>query len=130
MGPRKSPKSNSMANLLPTLADRVKNRVAEAELHFDKQSRETTSKHRHLRPTILTQSSASFADTSRAHREAQSLRKVFGEMKALYRAHRRQTGRPAVPELRAAVQAFRRGRSLKSLVHIASFLDDRKLLAW
>ncbi len=130
MGTRKPPNSSSKASLLPTLTDRVRKRVAEAELHFDQQSRETTSKHKHLRPTVLTQSSASFADTSRADREARSLRKVFGEMQGLYRAHRRQTGRPAVPELRSAVQAFRRGRSLKSLVHIASFLDDRKLLAW
>lgn len=130
MATSKSPNSNRKPSLLPTLTDRVRKRVAEAELHFDKLSRETTSKHRHLRPTILTQSSASFADTSREHREVQSLRKVFGEMQALYRAHRRQTGRPAVPELRSAVQAFRRGRSLKSLVHVATFLDDRKLLAW
>lgn len=128
MGTRRSPNSDRTPNLLPTLTDRVRKRVAEAERYFD--GRETTSKHRHLRPTILTQSSASFADTSRVHREAQSLRKVFGEMQVLYRAHRRQTGRPAVPELRSAVQAFRRGRSLKSLVHVASFLDDRKLLAW
>jgi hypothetical protein len=51
-------------------------------------------------------------------------------MRGLYRTYRRKTGRPPVPELRSAVQAFRRGRSLKSLVHIASFLDDRKLLSW
>jgi hypothetical protein len=35
-----------------------------------------------------------------------------------------------VPELRSAVAAFKRGQSLTSLVQIASFLDDRKLLAW
>jgi hypothetical protein len=112
MATSKSPNSNRNPNPLPTLADRVKERVAEAELYFDQQP------------------STSFTDASQAHRETQSLRKVYCEMRSLYRAYRRATGRPAVPELRSAVQAFRRGSSLKSLVHIASFLDDRKLLAW
>jgi len=31
---------------------------------------------------------------------------------------------------RTAVQAFKKGQSLTSLVEIASFLDDRKLLVW
>lgn len=130
MAARKSNKSSLKPDLVPTLADRVKDRVAAAELYFDKRSHEGTSKPRPLRPTILTESGGSFADASRAHRETQSLGRVYGEMRALYRNYRRETGRPAVPELRSAVQAFRRGQSLKSLVDIATFLDDRKLLAW
>lgn len=130
MAIRKSPNSSLKPDVLPTLADRVKERVAEAEQYFDKRSGETTRKPRHLRPTTLTESGGSFADASRAHRETQSLGRVYGEMRALYRDYRRKTGRPAVPELRSAVQAFRRGKSIKSLVHIASFLDDRKLLGW
>jgi hypothetical protein len=51
-------------------------------------------------------------------------------MRGLYRNYRRKAGTPAVPELRSAVHAFKRGQSLTSLVHIASFLDDRKLLGW
>jgi hypothetical protein len=69
-------------------------------------------------------------DTSEAERELRSLQTVYREMRALYRSHRRQAGTAAVPELRSAVQAFKRGQSLTSLVQIASFLDDRKLLGW
>jgi hypothetical protein len=116
-------------NPSPTLADRVKARVAEAERGLDKRSR-GNSKPKHLRPTIFDQSSASLMDSSGAQLEAHSLRAVYHEMRALYRGYRRRTGRPAVPELRSAVLAFNRGGSLKSLVDIASFLDDRKLLGW
>ena len=130
MATRKSRNTNLKTDLRPTLTDRVKGRVAEAELYFDQRSHEGTSKRRHLRPTTLTQSGGSLADASRAHREIQSLGRVYGEMRTLYRSYRRETGKPAVPELRSAVQAFRRGRSLTSLVRIASFLDDRKLLGW
>jgi hypothetical protein len=63
-------------------------------------------------------------------REAQSLQTVYREMRGLYRNYRREAGTAAVPELRSAVAAFKRGQSLTSLVQIASFLDDRKLLAW
>jgi len=35
-----------------------------------------------------------------------------------------------VPELREAVQAFKKGPSLTSLVGVAVFLDDRSLLTW
>jgi hypothetical protein len=88
----------------PTLTDRVRARVAQAE-------------------RLLAKSSA-------GEREARSLRRVYCEMRTLYRTYRRQAGTPAVPELRSAVSDFKRGQSLASLVHIASFLDDRKLLTW
>ncbi|HSE66713.1 MAG TPA: hypothetical protein VLB12_06985 [Gemmatimonadales bacterium] len=78
----------------------------------------------------LTKDAASVTGTSQAQREAQSLQRAYREMRGLYRNYRRKAGTPAVPELRSAVHAFRRGQSLTSLVHIASFLDDRKLLAW
>ena len=51
-------------------------------------------------------------------------------MKVTYQRYRRQTGRPALPELREAVHAFKRGPSLTSLVGVATFLDDRGLLGW
>ncbi len=130
MATSKSQGSDLKPNLQPTLTDRVKARVAEAEQGFDKRSREATTRHKHLRPTVLTHTRDSLGDASRAERDAQSLRKVYGELRGLYRSYRRRTGRPSLPELRVAVQAFNRGGSLKSLVQIASFLDDRKLLAW
>ncbi len=122
MTTRKPKDSDPKLNLVPTLTDRVKARVAEAERLF--------AKRKPLRPTVLQDTTASLADSSRAQAEAQSLRRVYLEMRTLYRGYRRDTGRPAVPELRSAVLAFRRGRSLTSLVHVASFLDDRRLLAW
>ena len=113
----------------PTLAGRVKARVAQAERLLENQ-REANGKHKELRSNRSPAPSASFTDTGAAERETQSLRRVYSEMRALYRSYRRQSGTPAVPELRAAVHAFNRGPSLASLVHIASFLDERKLLIW
>ena len=63
-------------------------------------------------------------------REVQRLQWVYCEMRMTYRRYRRETRRPAIPELRNAVLAFRRGPSLTSLVDVATFLDDRQLLAW
>lgn len=63
-------------------------------------------------------------------REARSLRTVYHEMKATYRRYRKETGKPAVPELKEAVQAFKRGPTVTSLVGVATFLDDRGLLGW
>ena len=113
-----------------TLTDRVKARVAEAGRDLDNRARRSNARHKHLRPTTLTKAAGSLIDNSADQREAQSLRRVYCEMRALYRSYRRRAGTPAVPELRSAVQDFQRGRSLTSLVHIASFLDDRKLLSW
>lgn len=65
-----------------------------------------------------------------SEREARSLNRVYSELKTTYQQYRRQTGRSAVPELREAVQAFKKGPSLTSLVGVAVFLDDRSLLTW
>jgi len=106
-----SPSPNSDLNPMNparTLADRVQARVAEAE--------------RLLTPPRK--------NSLLAQGDTRSLRKVYREMRTVYRNYRRQTGSPAVAELRTAVQAFKKGQSLTSLVEIASFLDDRKLLVW
>jgi hypothetical protein len=113
-----------------TLTDRVRAHVAEAGRLLDNRTSEANAKHKHLRPTRLTKGAASLTSTSEARREAQSLQTVYREMRGLYRNYRRQAGTAAVPELRSAVSAFKRGQSLTSLVQIATFLDDRKLLAW
>ena len=101
-----------------TLTDRVRAQVAEAGRLLDNRGRGKNAKRASLTGGFETQ------------REAQSLQTVYREMRGLYRNYRRKAGTPAVPELRSAVHAFRRGQSLTSLVHIASFLDDRKLLVW
>jgi len=112
-----------------TLTDRVRAHVAETGRLLDNRGRGTNGKHKHLRPTRSNKSAASLTGSLDA-REAQSLQTVYREMRGLYRNYRREAGTAAVPELRSAVAAFKRGQSLTSLVQIASFLDDRKLLAW
>jgi hypothetical protein len=102
-----------------TLTDRVRAQVAEAGRLLDNRGRGKTAK----RAALLT-------GGFETQREAQSLQTVYREMRGLYRNYRRKAGTPAVPELRSAVHAFKRGQSLTSLVQIASFLDDRKLLGW
>ena len=102
-------RSQNPTNSQPTLAERVKARVAEAERMFERHGRD---------------------DGSKAHREQRSLRRVYTEMRATYRAYRRETRAPEVPELRTAARAFQRGKDLSSLVEVATFLDERKLLAW
>jgi hypothetical protein len=130
-----TPDASQLSDLNPTdpsstLTDRVRAHVAEAGRLLDNRAREANGKQKHLRPTRLTKGAASLTSTSDAQRDAQSLQTVYREMRGLYRNYRRQAGTAAVPELRSAVSAFKRGQSLTSLVHIASFLDERKLLAW
>ena len=93
---------NSATPPSPNLTERVKGRVAEA--------------------------GAALEQTPGPERESRSLRRVYGEMKTTYQQYRRQTGRPAVPGLRDAVHAFKRGPSLPALVAVAAYLDERGLL--
>ena len=113
-----------------TLTDGVRAQVAEAGRLRDNRAPRANAKHKRLRPTRMTKSAALLTDNLEAQRERQSLRTVYREMRVLYRSYRRRAGTPALPELRSAVLAFKRGESLTSLVQIASFLDDRKLLGW
>ena len=103
-----------------TLSDRVKGRVSEARLALDHGTSKTTPKSKRLRPTRL----------ARTGSQLKSLEQVYGELRATYQRYRRETGKPSVPALRDAVQAFKLGPSLTSLVSVATFLDDRGLLAW
>ena len=95
--PRKPSKSSSPSLSSPakTLADRVRDRVAEVGVE-----------------------------------ERRALRRVYGELRTTYQAHRRKTGGAPVPELREAVHAFKREPNIDSLVGVAAFLDDRSLLTW
>lgn len=111
-----------------TLADRVKARVALAQTRLDQRAADASSDLERRRsvskkPPVL-------ANGSAGSQQVEALQVVYREMRTVYRSYRRRTGTPAVPELRSAVRAFRRGQSLTSLVDVAAFLDDRKLLAW
>ena len=130
--PKDSPLSSGRTPIRtrPTLTDRVRERVARVEAALER--REGTPpapKSVKRRPPRL--GSASLAPKpGDSEREARSLHRVYGELKTTYQQYRRQTGRSSVPELREAVQAFKKGPSLTSLVAVAVFLDDRSLLTW
>lgn len=113
----------------PTLADRVKDRVARVEAALERREGSPAPKSVKRRaPRLGTATSA--PKSGESEREARSLNRVYSELKTTYQQYRRQTGRSAVPELREAVQAFKKGPSLTSLVGVAVFLDDRSLLTW
>lgn len=113
-----------------TLTDRVKSRVSAARQALDRPETGTGSKSGRPRRKPAARAVPDLPGTSEADRQARSLRRVYHEMKTTYQRYRRETGRPALPELREAVQAFKRGPSLTSLVGVATFLDDRGLLGW
>jgi hypothetical protein len=112
-----------------TLSDRVKSRVNEARDALDHGVTKASAKSKRLRPTRLSRAGsqqAGFED----ERDSRSLQQVYSELRVTYQRYRRETGKPSVPALRDAVHAFRVGPSLTSLVSVATFLDDRGLLAW
>lgn len=116
----------------PTLTDRVKDRVAKVEAELERREGSLapkTSKASKKRTPSLN-SAATASKNGNGELEARSLNRVYGELKTTYQQYRKQTGRSAVPELREAVQAFKKGPSLTSLVGVAVFLDDRSLLTW
>lgn len=113
-----------------TLSDRVKGRVSEARLALDNGASKTTPKSKRLRPTRMTRTGSQLKSGADDERDTRSLEQVYGELRATYQRYRRETGKPSVPALRDAVQAFKLGPSLTSLVSVATFLDDRGLLAW
>jgi hypothetical protein len=113
----------------PTLTDRVKDRVAKVEAALER--REGTPAPKSVKRRLPSLAAASSAPKpGESEREARSLNRVYSELKTTYQQYRKQTGRSAVPELREAVQAFKKGPSLTSLVGVAVFLDDRSLLTW
>ena len=118
-----------MAQKSETLHDRVRDRVAEAARRLDKPVRGSsrTSKLHHTRLNSLAGNAKANSETVR---EQRSLRSVYRELRGTYRRHRRTSGQAALPELKEAVNAFKRGPTLATLVTVAVFLDERGLLAW
>jgi hypothetical protein len=120
-----TPKSPSQ-----TLSDRVKGRVSEARLSLDQGGSRAVPKAKGLRPARPARPASHLKAGSQDERDTRSLEQVYFELRATYQRYRRETGKPPVPELRDAVHAFKLGPSLTSLVSVATFLDDRGLLAW
>lgn len=114
----------------PTLTDRVKDRVAKVEAALERREGAAPAAKASKRRTSTLASAGAGPKAGDGEREVRSLNRVYSELKTTYQQYRRSTGRSAVPELREAVQAFKRGPSLTSLVGVAVFLDDRSLLTW
>lgn len=130
---KRNPSSNGLGPIKarPTLTDRVKDRVAKIEAELERREgtpAPKTSKAKKRTPSLGSAVAAS--KNGNGELETRSLNRVYGELKTTYQQYRKSTGRSAVPELREAVQAFKKGPSLTSLVGVAVFLDDRSLLTW
>jgi hypothetical protein len=130
---KRNPSSNGLGPIKarPTLTDRVKDRVAKIEAELERREgtpAPKTSKAKKRTPSLG--SAAAASKNGNGELETRSLNRVYGELKTTYQQYRKSTGRSAVPELREAVQAFKKGPSLTSLVGVAVFLDDRSLLTW
>ncbi|HEX2220729.1 MAG TPA: hypothetical protein VHG35_18165 [Gemmatimonadales bacterium] len=114
---------------LPTLADRVLERVRQAELAAGQSPTARTARPRR-RVTDTRRTPEAVGRTPEQVREARSLRRVFLDMGDSYREFRRRTGAPIAPEVRDAADRFRRERSVDSLTGVAAKLDELRVLTW
>jgi hypothetical protein len=126
----KAKKSKALSSFERSLTDRVRDRIAEAGHSIDRSKPKGGRRTSKLGNTRLTMSTGGPKADAEAVRERRSLRHVYRELRGTYRRHRRESGQAAVPELKEAVNAFKRGPSLASLVPVAAFLDERGLLEW
>jgi hypothetical protein len=110
--------SSEHAEPIPSLNDRVAERVMQARLALESQPNAGR---------VSLQLDAS--KTAAEQREIQSLKRVFRDMGYAYRRYRSQTGGPVVPGLRDAAYGFRANPSLPALIGVAAFLDELDLLS-
>jgi hypothetical protein len=113
-----------------TLTERVRDRVAAAGARLDGPAKSAAPKAKRPRTNTLAAAASSSNGSADPEHDAQSLRRVYGEMRSKYQRYRKETGKSSVPALREAVHAFKKGPSLTSLVGVATFLDERGLLPW
>jgi hypothetical protein len=107
-----------------TLRNRMLARVQAARRDADRRTGATRPKVKRGQPRPAGFGSPTLDETP----ETQSLKRVFREMGAAYRRHRRQTKDPVLPGLRDAAYTFRAEPTLASLVTVAEFLDELELL--
>ena len=113
-----------------TLTERVRDRVAAAGARLDGRASSAAPRAKRPRPNTLAASGSQSNGNADPEHDAQSLRRVYGEMRSKYQRYRKETGKSSVPALRDAVVAFKKGPSLTSLVGVATFLEERGLLPW
>jgi hypothetical protein len=118
-----APSGSFSDNSPETLTERIALRVMNARLAIEQgQGAHRDGTRRGAAP--LNPDSTSEAE----RRETASLKRVFRELGVSYRRYRSQTGKPVLPELRAAAYRFRAAPSLVSLVAVAAYLDQLDLL--
>jgi hypothetical protein len=113
-----------------SLTDRVLARVTDAGLAVDRRASASRPKSRGARPAVSRPTPGAASRSPEEMRETQSLRRVFHDLGHSYRRYRRRTGEPVQPALREAAYKFRQAPSLTSLVSVAAYLDDLKILTW
>ena len=115
-----SPRSISSENAepIPSLSDRMAERVMNARLAIESQpnARRVSSPHHDSKTTAQ-------------DREIQSLKRVFRDMGSAYRRYHSQVRGPVVPGLRDAAYSFRADHSLPALIAVAAILDELDLLS-
>jgi hypothetical protein len=104
-----------------TLTDRVALRVRNARLAIEER--------RDRRQPKVSRDGATNSQSEAELRETASLKRVFRDMGTSYRRYRSQTGKPVVPELKAAAENFRAAPSLASLIAVAAYQDEMDLLS-
>jgi hypothetical protein len=114
----------------PSLSDRVRQRVIAVSETLLQQDRQRTTAPLRRAPRGRADAAPLLSSGGPGARELRALRLVFHELGALYRGHRQRTGEPVPAPLRSAARAFRQEPSLISLVPVAGFIDDLKLLEW
>jgi hypothetical protein len=123
----KQTKRSPLRSYERSLTDRVRDRVAEASRALDRSKPGEGRSSKAKRSRLAASGAKPISDATRENR---SLIRVYRELRGTYRRHRAQSGQAALPELREAVHAFKKGPSLPALVSVAVFLDERGLLAW
>jgi ribosomal protein L19E len=108
------------------LVERVRNRVQRVRGRLDRREGLGLRARRQASDAVIARSDSSTPWS----RELRALRTVFREMGRTHRQYRRLTHSPISMDLRSAAIAFRQEPSLMSLVPVASFLDDMRLLKW
>jgi hypothetical protein len=114
----------------PTLTDRVLERVRIAEVAVDRRANATRPKAARRPPALRDPLAASVTRTPEQIRTLRSLRHVFHDLGAAYRAYRRRTGALVSPDVRASAYCFRRELTFTSLVAVAAGLDELHILTW
>jgi hypothetical protein len=112
----------------PSLLERVRARVRTANHALQRRDTRTAPPLRppHVAMDGLADRTAPVPLT----RELRALQVVYHTLGRTHRHYRERTGETISPDLKAAARAFKREPSIFSLVPVAGFLDDLRLLKW